>query len=385
MHYLTVWSAIQITMFAGAFAVAVAMAMLCQPAFRIDVEPSGRNAHLDGLRALAALAVVACHANQSLVSFFGYTKVPEAGNQAGLLGVKLFFALTAYLFTAQVLAGRLKPIAFLTGRFRRIMPLYFVAATTAVLFSFLYYAEPMPQISDWLVELLRLYTFPFFRYETLTLKGHSALELIGIAWTLSYEWRFYLFLVPACLIFRASRAAAAILVPLVYTAIRQDDNMVWAFFISGAVAAGVERYVPPLPDFARSFLSVLAVALAVIATQQTGSGFTGLDALMAGAIFMAVLFGRPRLLEWEPLQLLGRISYSVYLLQYLVLFRVVNFGFANDVTSASPTWKYATAWAAVAILIPLSCATYKWVELPFISRRRATIARPVAATDYASG
>ncbi|KYK44554.1 hypothetical protein A1D31_14250 [Bradyrhizobium liaoningense] len=380
------WVAIQIVLFGGCFGVAVAMATLCHRAFRIDVAPSGRNSHLDGLRALAALAVVACHTNQSLVSFFGYAKTPAAGNQLGLLGVKLFFALTAYLFTAQALAGRLEPIPFLIGRFRRIMPLYFAAATTAVLFSFLYYVEPMPPIGEWLVELSRLYTYPFFRYETLTLKGHPALELIGIAWTLSYEWRFYLFLVPACLIFRASRVAAAIILPVVIVmAIQKDDNTVWTFFISGTVAAFIERHIPAISPVASRVIVAAVPALAIVAILQPGSGFTGPDAFLSGAIFMAVLFAKPRALEWAPFQLLGRISYSVYLLQYLVLFRVVNIGFANGVTEASPIWKFATAWAAVAILVPISCATYKWIELPFMSQRRPASARPITATDYASG
>lgn len=367
------FSIIQIALFAGGFAIAIALAIPCQRVFKIDITPSGRDAHLDGLRALAALAVVTCHINQSLISFFGYTHIPQAGNHFGVLGVKIFFALTAYLFTKRAMVGKLEPIPFLIGRFRRIMPLYFAVATTAVLFSWLYYIEPMPPLDEWMVEIFRLYTYAFVSYQTITLKGHSALELIGVAWTLSYEWQFYLFLVPAYFVLRSSRAATvALMVVIIFLAafaFWQNSVAVWTFFIAGSLAALLEPHFPPLSAVARSILMVLAIGLVAVALDRTGTGFAAADAVIAGTLFMTILLGKPRVLEWAPLQLLGRVSYSIYLLQYLVLFRVANIGFDHGIRAASPVLKYGTAWAAVAILVPLSCATYKYIEMPFIAKR----------------
>jgi len=73
---------------------------------------------LDGLRALAVLAVVAYHVD------FGWA-------QGGLLGVGIFFTLSGYLITDLLLAhqaatGRLQLVSFWHRRARRLLPALFV-------------------------------------------------------------------------------------------------------------------------------------------------------------------------------------------------------------------------------------------------------------------
>src|SRR4030081_3859767 len=72
---------------------------------------------LDGLRALAVLAVIAYHLN------LGWAP-------GGLLGVGVFFTLSGYLITdlllAQRAAGRLRLGQFWLGRARRLLPALFL-------------------------------------------------------------------------------------------------------------------------------------------------------------------------------------------------------------------------------------------------------------------
>jgi peptidoglycan/LPS O-acetylase OafA/YrhL len=72
---------------------------------------------LDGLRALAVLAVIAYHLE------FGWA-------QGGLLGVGIFFTLSGYLITDMLLAqlnrGRMRLGAFWLGRARRLLPALFL-------------------------------------------------------------------------------------------------------------------------------------------------------------------------------------------------------------------------------------------------------------------
>src|ERR1700752_1639923 len=75
-------------------------------------------AGLDGLRALAVLAVIAYHVN------FGWA-------QGGLLGVGIFFTLSGYLITDLLLAqqaatGRMQLVHFWQRRARRLLPALFV-------------------------------------------------------------------------------------------------------------------------------------------------------------------------------------------------------------------------------------------------------------------
>src|SRR5580658_8389632 len=72
---------------------------------------------LDGLRALAVLAVIAYHLG------FGWAS-------GGLLGVAVFFTLSGYLITdlllGQYLEGRLRLEEFWMARARRLLPALFV-------------------------------------------------------------------------------------------------------------------------------------------------------------------------------------------------------------------------------------------------------------------
>ena len=79
---------------------------------------------LDGLRAIAVLAVLAYHAGFGLA-------------QGGFLGVEVFFVISGYLITALLLAehrrdGRIDPVRFWLRRARRLLPaLFLLLAATA--------------------------------------------------------------------------------------------------------------------------------------------------------------------------------------------------------------------------------------------------------------
>ena len=88
--------------------------------------PWSRLTGLDGLRAIAVLAVLAYHAGFDLA-------------QGGFLGVEVFFVISGYLITALLLAehrraGRIDPVRFWLRRARRLLPALFclLAVTLAV-------------------------------------------------------------------------------------------------------------------------------------------------------------------------------------------------------------------------------------------------------------
>jgi peptidoglycan/LPS O-acetylase OafA/YrhL len=67
---------------------------------------------LDGVRGMSAIAVATCHGNQHLLSFFGFSALPENGDRIGILGLQIFFSMTAFLFTRRALDGKLKVRTF---------------------------------------------------------------------------------------------------------------------------------------------------------------------------------------------------------------------------------------------------------------------------------
>jgi len=90
---------------------------------------------LDGLRGVAALAVVVFHA-QTLLHGASWSTAAVRWARAGWLGVDLFFALSGYLITRGLLASRSQPhyfARFYGRRVLRIFPLYYLHLAALVL------------------------------------------------------------------------------------------------------------------------------------------------------------------------------------------------------------------------------------------------------------
>jgi peptidoglycan/LPS O-acetylase OafA/YrhL len=244
-------------------------------------------------------------------------------------------------------------------------------------------------ISGFFKQLIEIYSFQFFGYQQLTLKGGNALALVGVAWTLCYEFGFYLILVPLYFVTRSS-TSAFILIALGVAAVAARDysvnpTVVWAPFIPGSLAAIVEERMPArIPALAGYAILAAAVPIGAASVMQSGYGYTIFEMLCAGYIFFAVLFVAPSCLSVRPLQVLGRISYSIYLTQSLVLFKVVSFAAQRDVFHASPGWKFLASGAVVAILIPFSAATFRWIELPWMRTSTGRIRAPQPTSINAS-
>jgi peptidoglycan/LPS O-acetylase OafA/YrhL len=140
---------------------------------------------LDGLRALAVLAVVAYHLN------LGWA-------QGGLLGVGVFFTLSGYLITDLLLTqyeriGRLQLGDFWLRRARRLLPALFVMLTVVVAWVTLLDRPQLPDIrgavvasvgyvSNWW--LIAQHSSYFARFSPPSPLGHL--------WSLAVEEQFYL-------------------------------------------------------------------------------------------------------------------------------------------------------------------------------------------------
>src|SRR5580693_4975521 len=140
---------------------------------------------LDGLRALAVLAVVAYHVN------LGWA-------QGGLLGVGIFFTLSGYLITDLLMAhqaatGRLQLVSFWQRRARRLLPALFVMLAAVAAWVALLQRSQLPALRGamaaaagyvsnwWLIGENSSY---FSRFGPPSPLGHL--------WSLAVEEQFYL-------------------------------------------------------------------------------------------------------------------------------------------------------------------------------------------------
>ena len=147
------------------------------------------------------------------------------------------------------------------------------------------------------------------------------------------------------------------------------------FAIGANVYLYGEKWLEAVPDRALPLVGLASLAL-VVGPNLWWSEFGLAQTLCAGvgaAGLILLLTGRrtPYGMAWlgsGPARFLGRISYSFYLLHYVVLFATTLW--IDEV--AGPAWKmghslmYLSASALISVLIcvPLSWAMFRWVERP---------------------
>ncbi|HEY0437933.1 MAG TPA: acyltransferase family protein [Phenylobacterium sp.] len=344
----------------------------------------GHRRDIDGLRAVAVLAIVAYHAFPAWVP-------------GGFIGVDVFFVISGFLIT-RILAGerdegRFSFTRFYLRRARRIVPAY-VAVTLAVSLIAAWVMLPL-----WLLRyggsliasslfLTNMWFTQGFGYFWPGAQQNPLLHL----WSMGVEEQFYLIwpLLFAALSWAPLRRARPWLVVGLLAvslaaaqALTVSNEAVWSFFLfptraweflaGGVLALGL---APPLRHALAANAAVvagLALILASVLLISDATPFPGLAAvppcLGAALILWAGQSAPTRagtiLLTSRPMVGAGLISYSLYLWHWplLVLARIYAQG------PLAP----AAVMIVVAVSFGLAILSWRFVEEPF--RRPRTPAR----------
>jgi peptidoglycan/LPS O-acetylase OafA/YrhL len=343
---------------------------------------------LDGLRALAIVAVLAFHTGAAWAS-------------GGSIGVDVFFVLSGFLITSLLLseAGRTGTVRlrwFYARRVLRLLPALLVLLVAAALYALL---APHPVGTIGLTSGIVGSALYVSDFQAAT--GHvPVLGLVEHTWSLSIEEHFYLvWPVVLLLVLRRGRggggvrrlaltaagltvvsAALPLLlwrgqssVPRLYFA---PDTRAQQLLIGCLLALALAHGSPTLRQRLARFSAAAAPAalVALLAMVVLGSWrssiyyFGGLTvvALLAAVLVAAVATtagGRlPRLLAWKPLVGLGRISYGLYLWHWPVylVFNSASLGLSYWPTQA----------VRVAVALALALTSYGVVEKPFLRLQR---------------
>jgi peptidoglycan/LPS O-acetylase OafA/YrhL len=292
---------------------------------------------LDGVRALAVLAVLAFHA-----------QLP--GMSGGYLGVSVFFTLSGFLITSLLVAerdgtGRVDVGAFYARRVRRLVPasvlciaVVVVLAATTTLFEGVadlrrHAVGSLLQVANW------MFLAGGGSYQELFERSAGAVSPLEHYWSLAIEEQFY-WLWPLAFVLMVRLApgrpaqvrlmavatvAAAVAAPLI--AVRWGpDAAYWATparaaeILVGALLALVLAGKTPSPRV--SLLAPVALAGLVVACvtfpAAGGPAYAGalpLVAVVSGGLLLGLQADGPvrSALSVRPLVWLGGISYGVYL------------------------------------------------------------------------
>jgi peptidoglycan/LPS O-acetylase OafA/YrhL len=333
---------------------------------------------IDGLRAIAVLAVILYHA-----------EVPGFGG--GYVGVDVFFVISGYLIT-QLLAGSAeKPLRsrledFYLRRARRILPALFaisliVAAAAAAVFL----PWDLATLGRYLAATPVFWT-NFAAWATGG--GYFASKLVHTPiahfWSIAIEEQFYLFY-PLTFAFicrytpRLQRQALIALAMASFAVCIWGSyhapaasyflapSRAWELLLGGVLATSGQRLLKS--QIANELLAVAALVTLAFVTKQYGAnirypGWYAIAPCAASAILIqtgrqqSTLVGK--LLSLRPFVFTGLISYSLYLWHYPVLV-LAGYYLLEEVHGFG-------LGVLIASIYLLAVASWKWIEIPI--RRR---------------
>jgi peptidoglycan/LPS O-acetylase OafA/YrhL len=326
---------------------------------------------IDGLRAVAVLAVVAYHA------------WPRALG-GGFVGVDVFFVISGFLITRILLAPDFSFASFYARRVRRIFPalLIVLAATAAIGATFL----PPDNLRNLLVHTIGggLFVANIVSYHDVGyFNGVAELKPLVHLWSLGVEEQFYL-LWPVLVWLAVRKKVLAPAIAIV--AVASLALFLWwserdpraAFYLSPArfweLLAGAMLVRTAVPERWRGAAAATGLAL-IAASAVLLSAETELPGMLmlvpvAGACLVVASPGAHRagrLLASRAAVAIGLISYPLYLWHWPLLSLLRNFDRAPST---------AAICATVALAFVLAALTWRTVERPLVALRL----RPLAAT-----
>ncbi|MFG0246273.1 MAG: acyltransferase family protein [Phycisphaerales bacterium JB052] len=333
----------------------------------------GYRPDIDGLRAVAVLAVLFFHA--------------ELGFPGGFVGVDIFFVISGYLITRLIVSalerGTFTYTDFWTRRLKRIWPAASAMVITSLIAGFFLLGPGNYHelATDAIPQALMLANVQFARGVDYF---HSSMDrrILLHTWSLAVEEQFYLFypflivclwrhrrrLMMPCLIFIA-------LLSLLTSVLTIDAYPEATFFLLHARAwelllGGILsqlRVQAPASRVYTGSLIMLAVplTLAPMCFYDRSTQFPGIAAIppCLGTAMLIHLGTNPRnfvtrFLAWEPLRRIGLISYSLYLVHWPILAFMRNFEFPSEPTLSS-------RFFAFAISFPIAYISWRFIEQPF--------------------
>lgn len=348
---------------------------------KAGMKPSVYRSDIDGLRAIAVIAVIINHFDKRLLP-------------GGFLGVDLFFVISGYVITASLVRNRVENLwSFLIGfymrRIRRLVPA--LASMVAVVSVLICLVNPNPGLSlqTGLASLIGFSNLLLYKLKTDYFAGSTELNVFTHTWSLGVEEQFYL-LFPILFwvsgygssqqksgrnLFTQVMAwlALASLLCFVWLKISRPDaaffllpSRFWEMAVGSILFAHQFKFQSRLWASTSAWLSLMTIIVCFFVPARSSLFSTPLIVLALVALIGSLPAQQrlSRTLSEAQLAGVGMISYSLYLWHWPVL--------------ALSRWTIGIHWWSIPfqilLIYGLAQASYNWIEKPL--RYASWTARP---------
>jgi peptidoglycan/LPS O-acetylase OafA/YrhL len=368
---------------------------------------SGRLAYapgMDGLRAVAVLAVIVFHAGASWLP-------------GGFLGVDVFFVISGFLITSLLVAehrgtGRLAFGAFWARRARRLLPALLLLLAVITAWALSPWPDPVQLRAfpdDAMASLFYAANWHFAAHGASYFTQFSAPSPLQHLWSLAIEEQFYLVWPLVLAAFLALRrtgrrqllalslggaAASIALMAVLYNPSHpsavyfQTDTHAFGLLLGAAaalcVAGGGDRLGRACTVLAPAALAGMLACFAVIDGHGAFAYRGGIALAALVTVPVVVASSRPgvvsRLLAFRPLVWIGLVSYGLYLWHWPIWTVLTDARLGLDPVSGT--------LVRSALLLAVTLASYLGLELPIrrgaLPRWSARLVAPAAVGGLAA-
>ena len=351
------------------------------------------------LRGVAASMVVGHHYVASQVE--REQSVQPWVEGVGGSGVDIFFVISGFIMmmTQSIPHKAVSAKQFLWRRLVRIAPLYWVLTLTAVLLILLASSEVNADFSlqKALASLLFL---PFGSGIDMEMHAHTA-YVIPMAWTLTYEWYFYLVFaltlavglkpttrIGAMAVWFTLSVAVGFLFQPTSLILQIATNPIVFEFLLGCLVAILYRQGYRLNGLQAVILAMLAIAMLGNTFHQTAFErllLWGVPAFMLIAAASLYQAGKLDFIMLRPFVRLGDISYSLYLSHFFCLALFVRMQDRSSYLQEGFSLTSLIIFMLLVLVVAEVC--YRCIEEParrYFSKRQELTAGMTARNERAS-
>lgn len=291
---------------------------------------------LDGLRGLAALAVVVSHFTGAYNSRHPGDPQPAFDFPQGAFGVQLFFLISGFVILMSAAKAK-KPSDFVISRVSRIYPAYWLSLILALISARIFHESNL-NLAIW----EELANFSMMQ------RWVQIPNVVDVFWTLAVELQFYVLILALLVLTRCRISDRLIGGVTMAWLVLSLGVAVWAGPFSRGIdpqsvvtpvkvvlnislaeygplfCCGMLAYLSRRDGKARPMMFVSGVvAVAASALLHSWSYGAIVAGICAGFILIALLRRTPWL-NLRPLQLFGKISYSLYIVHATVGYIVIQ-------------------------------------------------------------